>query len=295
LAGSTPERAGAAKGSLVSLSKPIWFYGLEALAGEILPPKEGSRRRVAFAQLSLLNIYPDFVAARKLPEDEFGRLSRALPLWLAETFYYCPHYAPIAALALIKAGDGPNLPMIFGYEWTVENLRDMVKSVEGGLDYIFTGSLSHKGGETELLLRVWEVKKFRERKQFTAKWTDSTMDAALAELHEKVRLFMEWAPYSAGQGLPYAPPKSARSRLDLLAASVGLFLAEKKLLPAELLPPFAERAPVLAAAAAESATSSLAWLTILFRARALGLATGDDATPLAADPIVAQAKEWLGR
>ncbi len=39
--------------NLVSISKPIWFYGLEPLAAQILPPKEGKLRRVAFTQLAL--------------------------------------------------------------------------------------------------------------------------------------------------------------------------------------------------------------------------------------------------
>src|SRR5688500_1344100 len=44
------------KVNLVSISKPIWFYGLEPLAPQILPPKADRLRRVAFAQLALLGI-----------------------------------------------------------------------------------------------------------------------------------------------------------------------------------------------------------------------------------------------
>ena len=44
--------AAAAKVGLITISKPIWFYGLEPLAAQILPPKEGRLRRIAFAQLA---------------------------------------------------------------------------------------------------------------------------------------------------------------------------------------------------------------------------------------------------
>ena len=53
-----------------------------------------------------------------------------------------------------------------------------------GLDYIFTGTLRREGAEFVLILRVWEVKKLRERKQLTVRWTAATADAELTKLHE---------------------------------------------------------------------------------------------------------------
>src|SRR5207302_11493493 len=47
------------KVGLVTFSKPIWFYGLEALAEKILPAKDGRQRRLAFAQLALPGAYPE--------------------------------------------------------------------------------------------------------------------------------------------------------------------------------------------------------------------------------------------
>src|SRR5690606_1197822 len=76
--GSSPA-AEAPKISLISISKPIWFYGLESLAAQLLPPKDGKLRRIAFAQLALPG-YPNLGEAMKKPEDELGRLCRALPL-----------------------------------------------------------------------------------------------------------------------------------------------------------------------------------------------------------------------
>ncbi len=80
---TTAERTPAAKaatGAAISISKPIWSYGLEALAARLLPAKSGGLRRVAFTQLALPGAYPDFVAAMKKPEDrQWGRLSRAIP------------------------------------------------------------------------------------------------------------------------------------------------------------------------------------------------------------------------
>ena len=87
--GGTGVAPGVSRVSMVSISKPIWFYGLEALADSILPPKREGLRRVAFAQLARLG-----PADPGQPEDELSHLTRSLPLWLAETFYFSPQYSP---------------------------------------------------------------------------------------------------------------------------------------------------------------------------------------------------------
>ncbi|MEO7800240.1 MAG: hypothetical protein ABIY47_21200 [Opitutaceae bacterium] len=281
----------AAKIDMVSISKPIWFYGLEPLAAEILPAKEGDLRRIAFAQLALPGAYRDFGAALKLPEDELGRLSRAIPLWLAETFYFSPLYSPVAVVGLLQTPE-LKLPMLFNSDWTTENLRQIVDSTEGGFDYVVTGSLHQTAGDYELTLRILEVKKFRERKQFIARWTPATANVELRKLHEQVRAFMEWSSVAAP--LAYTPSATPRVWLDVLGAELGLFLAEKTLLKPEQLPPIT---PVLMSFSSEAVTSaagSLAWLTLLHRARQLGLAPQIGEVQLSMNPRVAKARELLG-
>src|ERR1700722_4399727 len=58
--------------ALVSISRPIWSYGLASVEGA-RPKKEGKLRRVAFAQLALPTAYADPEEAMNLPEDEIGR------------------------------------------------------------------------------------------------------------------------------------------------------------------------------------------------------------------------------
>lgn len=283
--GAAPPAAEPTKVNLVSISKPMWFYGLEPMAEQVLPPKGPRLRRIAFAQLALLGV-PDLMEVAKRPEDDLGRLTRALPLWLAETFYFSPHYAPIAAVGLL----GPHYAL-FGTEWTRENLQQLISTTTEGLDYVLTGALKRTGDTTEVLLRVWEVKKLRERKQFTAKWTAATADAELAKLQEQVRLFMEWSPDSSG--LPYAAPASPQTWLDTLGASLSLFLAEKNLLPKEQLAPVDDVLARAAAAASTGEAASLAFLTLRNRAERLSLAARLDAA-LAGSPLIAQAEQSLG-
>lgn len=252
-----------AKVNIVSISKPIWFYGLETVTG-VLPAKTGRLRRVGFAQLAL-PFLPEIETLAAKPEEELGRLSRALPLWFAETFYFSPHYAPYAALGVMGQPGAPGHYALMPTEWTADNVRQLVDTTEGGLDYVFTGALRQQAGDYELILRVWEVKKFRERKQFAARWTPATADAELAKLHEQIRLFMEWTADSTAA--TYTPPAQPRAWLDVLGASATLFLAGKNLLAPDQLPDLAPALQTAASQAVGGEIPALAGLTLFARAR----------------------------
>jgi len=252
-----------AKVNLVSISKPIWFYGLEPIAAQILPPKSGKLRRIAFCQLSLPGV-TDIAALTTQPENDLGRLTRAIPLWLAKTFYFSPHYLPIAAVGIFNQRHYA----LMGPEWSQENLRQLVDTTDG-LDYIFTGAIKQTGGEFELVLRVWEVKKMRERKTFTVRWNASTADSELTQLHEQVRMFMEWAADTSG--IPYAPNSRPSIWLKTLGASLSLFFRDKGLLPAEQLAFSDDIVDGAAEQAAMNEAASLAWLTMKQAANKQGL------------------------
>ncbi len=273
---------------LVSISKPMWWYGLEKVPG-LLPPKEGRLRRVAFGQLSQLGL-KNLEAAVQQPEDELARLSRGIPLWLSEMLSFSANYSSVAAAATAQR----ERYVLFNAEWTPEHIRQLVDNSEGGLDYVFIGSLEQKHADYEFVLRVWEVKKFRERKAFTARWTPATADQALAQLAAQLRAFMEYTPYPGGQGLAYAPPAALRDYAEALGGALTLFLVEKQVLPpARLVLP----APVVAAAdraAAQTEMGALLALGLRARAQRLGLPVPPSAAAGVETPVVAQARRELG-
>jgi hypothetical protein len=217
--------------NLVSISKPIWFYGLEEAAAQWLPRKEGKQRRVAFAQLSVLGL-ADGVARATQPEDALGRWCRGLPLWFAETFNASAVYDPVAAIGVSSAKHYA----LFPSEWVAENIRQLNDSVEGGLDYVLTGALRNRNDDFELTLRIWEVKKFRELKSFMTRWNPSTADGELRKFHELVRTYMEWTALPAGNGLAYSAPVSPVAHIHALAATLTEFLGEKDVLAADQVP-----------------------------------------------------------
>jgi hypothetical protein len=215
--------------SLASISKPIWFYGFETLAPHLLPRKDGKLRRVAFAQCSLPGL-ENTQALAEQPEDDTTRLSRGLALWLTDTFTFSAGYAPVAAI-----GTFGDRYAVFPMEWTADNLRQLNDSTEGGLDFVITGALRNRNDDFELILRIWEVKKFRELKAFSARWTPSTANAALQQLLEQLRGYMEWTALPAGNGLAYVAPAEPLAYALGLGTTLTLFLGEKGILaPAQM-------------------------------------------------------------
>jgi hypothetical protein len=286
-AGGAAAPEGMQRIDLVSVSKPIWYYGLEEVPG-ILPQKDGRLRRVAFGQLAVLGM-KDFMAKMKEPEDELGRLSRGIPLWLSEMLWFSSNYIASAAMATARHEHY----WLFPAEWAPEHTRQLVESTEGGIDFVFTGALQQRNADYEMVLRLWEVKKFRERKAFVVRWTPATADQALTEFQAQLRTFMEFTPYPAGQGLVYAPPAKLRDYIEGLGAGLTLFLGEKQVLPAPQLVVPAELAERVNAAAAGSELASLLALGQYARATRLGIALPGPAN-LVPTPAVEQARLVLG-
>lgn len=264
--------------NLVTISKPIWSYGVENLPG-LLPSKEGQLRRVGFAQLSTLGV-ADPAKRAEQPEDALARFSRGLPLWLAETLYFSAQYESAAALGLM----GQAHYAVFPVEWTPENIRQLVDT-GGRFDYIMTGAVQEQNGDFALLLRLWEVKTFRERKAFQVRWNPANADEVLGKLHQHLRTFFEWKP---APGLTYAAPTSPTRWIDSLGASLSTFLADKGVLPREQLAPLPELADP-----ASTESAAIAQLTLIARARRLGVAIPEE-RPLYGSLLVEQAEQALG-
>ncbi|MSU45738.1 MAG: hypothetical protein EXS42_01070 [Lacunisphaera sp.] len=266
--------------SLISISKPIWFYGLEAAAPHLLPRKEGKLRRVAFTQCSLPGL-DDAAAHAARPEEALGRLSRGLPLWLAETFAFGVGYEAVTAVGVTSAKHYALFPV----EWAAENIRQLNDSSEGKLDYVLTGALRNRNDDFELSLRIWEVKKFRELKTFNTRWNPASADEELRKFHELVRGYMEWTAMPAGQGLAYTTPAAPLAHVHALGTMLTQFLGEKGLLAPE------QSMPDMAALRHDAQTNlldpcaQLALVSALLRLKAQGV-------PL--EPVaLANATAWL--
>ncbi|HEY4245569.1 MAG TPA: hypothetical protein VGM64_01870 [Lacunisphaera sp.] len=276
--------------NLVSISKPIWSYGLEAQHAAILPKPEGKLRKVAFAQLSMPGASAVMEQATRI-EDDNGRLSRAFALWMAETFSYSVGYEAVAALGLMNQEHYA----LFPTEWTAENLRQLNETSSAkGLDYIVAGWMRAHNDDFEIGVRIWEVKKFRELKSFSVRFAPSTANEALLNIHGQLRAYMEWSALPSGNGIGYEPPADPVAYLQALGASISLFLGGKALLPANHLR--LETSPFVSAVQANpgDVRANLALITGLQRLKELGGTLDDEALNLARAWLASDAAQALG-
>lgn len=279
LRGASGGKGPAASINLVTISKPIWAYGIENISG-LLPPKSDSLKTIAIGQLALLGVDNTDELATK-PEDALGRFTRGFSLWLAETLYFSPQYTTLAAVGLKEQAHYALFPV----EWTTDNIRQVIDSNGVKIDYVITGALREQDGDFSLTLRLWEIKGFRERKSFEAHWTPATADAELARLHDQIRLFFEWKP---AEGLTYAPPASPTAWIHTLGASLSTFLADKNVLPHDQLGPL----PAPLSDPAENEAAALAHLTLADRCRRTGV---ESPNPIVPDTeLTRAARESLG-
>ena len=185
--------------------------------------------------------------------------------------------------------------MLFADEWREEGIRKLAETTDGSLDYVVTGAIQRRDDVLDLVVRVWEVARMKERKQFTASWAPGAADADLVRLHAQIRSFMEWSAYPDGRGIPYVAPATPQAWLDGLGASLGLFLLEKKLIPRPSIPPLDGIVNSLSLQAADFPAASLAWLTLRSRAAFLEFPLPQTEPTLSDHPSVEKARRALGR
>lgn len=225
---TSPEATAETKINMISISKPMWYYGLEAVVPPLIPTKEGKLRRVAFAQWSVPGL-DNAVERSAQPEDAVGRIARGMPLVFAETFNFSAGYDPVAAIGVTTAKHY----MLFPVEWLAENVRQLHETTAGGLDYAVTGALRNQNDDYELHLRIWEVRKSRELKSLKVRWDPNTANEVLTQLLAQLRGYMEWTALPASSGIAYAPPADPIAYAKALGSSLTLFLGEKGLLSAD--------------------------------------------------------------
>lgn len=121
--------------STVALSQPIWHYGL-CNAEWLFAQKPEEAPEVGFFALS--KIMDGSERAEEQREDELGRLTRAIPLYLAEAAHYWSDYAARCYVLIVEGGG----PVVSGGETDGAGLFDIVPP---GMRYFVTGEVGRSG------------------------------------------------------------------------------------------------------------------------------------------------------
>ncbi len=124
---------GEIKYELVSLNKPIWYYGLKS--PDWILSKKNRNKKIGFLVFSNSGIKEKNQASAER-EDDMGRLTRSIPLLMLEIFLFFSDLEPTVFIP-IAAGIRP---MVSGQEWQKDFLHNLMR--EQHLDYLVSGDIS---------------------------------------------------------------------------------------------------------------------------------------------------------
>ena len=132
---------------LYRLDRPIWYAGFEDPMW-VLPPKNPGAKHVLFFSLAV-DGQPQLPPGR---EDELGRLTRSLPLFLAEHAWLSTPHRGTAVLPMAEQGGWA----IMGRPWPEEQLISQVPENERATSLLVTGVLRVDGEKRRIDLWVYD-------------------------------------------------------------------------------------------------------------------------------------------
>ncbi len=223
------QRDGTAQITPYMVDKPIWYYGL-ADPQWIVPPRKNNAETVSFFVLA--TVADEGKAPQTEKTDERGRLSRGIPLFLAESLLLNGHHR---AQAVIPVMPGQGAVLSSG-PWPLDHVYRFTK----GSDIVVTGMLKPEGEAYRVTLDILDGKSRNVLHTISGKLARETAGDDLQNLERAMLSFFE--ADGAYPGAPYARPPAAHTRDYVygLEQSLALSLAVNKVFPAESL--YGERA-----------------------------------------------------
>jgi hypothetical protein len=254
--------------SLVTISKPVWTYGLEH--GEnCLPTKHGRERRIAFLPIALTGVGVEKNSPAP-PDHPLAPVARGLPLALAEFCWFSPDYQPIAVVGVDPQQQIFLPPRAFGGE----QARDLLTKERNELiGHAVAGTIQAgpDGTIAAAELTIWDAKKGRLVTTLRAEGPD-----ALQVVWQKLLSPVKHGPAP----IEYAPPADPAAHASALNHALYFFLADKKVLPVERVAPHEIHLTALATYAETHATlvPRLTFLGAIRQCTTLGLGVPPDVT-----------------
>lgn len=132
---------------LYRFDRPSWFAGYEDPQW-LLPKKDATARQVMIMALAVDGT-PQLPPGR---EDELGRLTRGLPLWLAEQIWLGTPHRGMAALPLAEQGGWA----VMGRPWPEDQLIQQLPEAERAATILVTGVLRVEGEKRRIDLWAYD-------------------------------------------------------------------------------------------------------------------------------------------
>jgi tetratricopeptide (TPR) repeat protein len=166
---STPINPDGLKISTLALSRPIWHYGLRD-ANWLFTQKPDDADEIGFFAFS--KIMDGSEKAESQREDDLRRLTRAIPLYLAEATHYWSDYAANCYVQIVEGGG----PVVMGSE---TDGNALFATLPAKMKYFITGEIGISGGDAHI---QWQVSLTLWDCATRTKQTSESGQAARAEI-----------------------------------------------------------------------------------------------------------------
>jgi len=177
---STPIDPDGLKISTLALSQPIWHYGLRD-ANWLFTQKPEDAEEVGFFALS--KIMDGSERAESQREDDLGRLTRAIPLYLAEATHYWSDYAANCYIQIVE-GAGP---VVTGGETDGNALFETVPS---RMKFFITGEIGTSGQgaqvQWQVSLTLWDCTTRTKQSSESGKAARAEIGALVASIEKSL-------------------------------------------------------------------------------------------------------------
>ncbi|QBJ79005.1 lipopolysaccharide assembly protein LapB [Aquitalea sp. USM4] len=168
------------KVTTLALSQPIWHYGLRN-ADWLFAQKPENAPKVGFFALSKIMDGSERVESQR--EDDLGRLSRAIPLYLAEAVHYWSDYATSCYIMIVEGGG----PVVSGGENDGNALFDFVPPE---MKYFVTGEIGSSGEgdaiQWQISLSLWDCSTRAKQASESGKATQAELGAMVLKLEKRL-------------------------------------------------------------------------------------------------------------
>ncbi|MFA7292119.1 MAG: tetratricopeptide repeat protein [Rhodocyclaceae bacterium] len=176
----TPVNADRLKTTTLSLNQPIWHYGLRQ-ADWLFAAKPAGVPEIGFFALS--KIMAGNQHAEEQREDDVGRLTRAIPLYLAEAIHYWTDFAGITYVLVVEDGG----PVVSGGETDGQQLFDIVPAT---MKYFVTGEIGCEGegdaAQWEIALSLWSCEQRTRIAKEAGAATQAELGGLVLDLEERL-------------------------------------------------------------------------------------------------------------
>ena len=214
----------------IALDRPIWHYGLRD-PDWLFRGKPADAPAIGFVALG--RSMDEAQQAQVQREDEMGRLTRSIPLYLAEAVHFWSDYAAHCYVPVVTGGG----PVVSGAETDTRALFD---TLPGGMRFVVTGmiggNLDEQPGRWVLRLDLWDCRNRSRHATESATGNRNEFGALLRDLEirllERIGL-ARGRPLDAFYSRP--APQALPRHLAALGQSFTLTLVADEQLPKSAL------------------------------------------------------------